>query len=271
MTRKFKLFPASGRLRGVAAEVDARLGIALLPGCFQTSGSWGWAGRSSAQLPGLETWKGLQEAFPGLDLFTRERWEGGSEVAGLRHPVYPPEIAAPGRRGAGQGAAGCAHPSPPVPPPRGTPAGPAPSPCQGDATLEPRSRFFGQGRREGCGGSRAKLCRSRALPKNHQGHQLAPRCHLHLCQHPRECPQCIILFHPDTVLTPPTRFNGKIIPKLEYFPFSPPVMLHEKALPVAEGSFAVGLPGQSAADIKGFSWEIYLQQDLISNKKSFHF
>lgn len=33
---------------------------------------------------------------------------------GARHPVYPPEIAALGRRGAGQGAAGWAQPSRPA-------------------------------------------------------------------------------------------------------------------------------------------------------------
>lgn len=179
MTRKFKLFPASGRLRGVAAEVDARLGIALLPGCFQTSGSWGWAGRSSAQLPGLKTWKGLQEAFPGLDLFTRERWEGGSEVAGLRHPVYPPEIAALGRRGAGQGAAGCAHPSPPVPPALpcsgattpGDTSGSCPLAVPGGCHPGAKNPLFWAGTQ---GGSRAKLSTPQKPSRTSTGTQMPP-------------------------------------------------------------------------------------------------
>lgn len=40
-------------------------------------GSAAWLG------VGQPAWKQLQEAFPGLDLFSRERWEGGLEVAGL--------------------------------------------------------------------------------------------------------------------------------------------------------------------------------------------
>lgn len=77
------------------------------------------------------------------------------------------------------------------------------------------------------------------------------------------------------LLTPPTHFDGKVIPKLEYFPFFFnffffPEMPHKKALSLARGLLAVCLPGQNAAAIKGFSWEIYLQQNLISNRKSFH-
>lgn len=80
MTRKFKLFPAAGRLRGVAAEVDARLGIALGPWMLADLwklglgraklGSAAWLGA------GQPAWKRLQEVFPGLDLFSRE---GGRE------------------------------------------------------------------------------------------------------------------------------------------------------------------------------------------------
>lgn len=86
MTRKFKLFPAAGRLRGVAAEVDARLGIALGPWMLADLwklglgraklGSAAWLGA------GQPAWKRLQEVFPGLDLFSRERWEGGRVGSG---------------------------------------------------------------------------------------------------------------------------------------------------------------------------------------------
>lgn len=102
MARKFRLFPAAGRLRGVTAEVDPCLGITPVPGCFQATGSLGWAGQSSAQpRPGClarsrpagveRALRLYRESFPGLDCLPgggREEW---MEVAsrGARHPVYP--------------------------------------------------------------------------------------------------------------------------------------------------------------------------------------
>lgn len=62
-----------------------------------------------------------------------------------------------------------------VPPPRGTPAGPVPSLCQGDATLEPRILIFFLGRGAGAPvPSPAKPSAPRDA-KNHQdGTQMPP-------------------------------------------------------------------------------------------------
>lgn len=50
LPEKFRLFPAVGQLWGFAAEMDPCLGIAPVPGCFQTTGSVGWAGLGRAKL-----------------------------------------------------------------------------------------------------------------------------------------------------------------------------------------------------------------------------
>lgn len=83
VTIKFRLFPAAGRLRGVTAEVDARLwdrcGCLDAPRALEAGaglGSAAWLG------VGQPAWKRLQEAFPGLGLFTRQRWEGGRVGSG---------------------------------------------------------------------------------------------------------------------------------------------------------------------------------------------
>lgn len=175
MPRKLKPFPGSGE---------------SLPRWMPALGSL-WlpleAGRSSAQplgsVWGSQRGNGSGKAFPGLALFTRERWEGGLEVAGLgaRHPVYPPEIAALGRRGwAGGGRMrtalpACCH---------------RPGGCQRLLPLRraggmpPRSQKF------------SFLGRDASVPRSAQaehssrgqkasGHRVAPRCHLRLSQHPR--------------------------------------------------------------------------------------
>lgn len=105
------------------------------------------------------------------------------------------------------------------------------------------------------------------------GHQVVPRCHLRLSQHllpPRSA-------HGAPAFSILTLFSHLQLISVEksfqiwnislFYPLRCP---HKKVLPLARGLFAVYLPGQSAAAIKGFSWEIYLQQNLIFNRKSFH-
>lgn len=72
MPRKFKPFPAAGP-QPTGMHALASLGV---PGCSQSSGCPARLG------VGQPAWKRLQEAFPGLALFTRQRWEGGRVGSG---------------------------------------------------------------------------------------------------------------------------------------------------------------------------------------------
>lgn len=209
MARKFKPFPAAGRLRGVAAEVDpclGILGIAPVPGCFQTTGNLGWAGQSSAQPwpgclagsrpAGVETALVVcHEFFPGLDCLPgggREEWRWPALERGILFIL--PEIALLSRPQAarlGRGTGGCSHLSLPAatspalkwcPPlawhnPAGTTGGSFPPPCRDAATLGPSILLSG----EGCGCSHTRPGSAKAKHSTRgqrtSGHRLASRCH----------------------------------------------------------------------------------------------
>jgi len=82
---KFGLFPAAGWLRGTfAAEMDPRLGIAPVPGCFRTTGL-GKARLNRGQVawrsPGQPAWKGLGgcagSLLPGWNVYPAARGRSG--------------------------------------------------------------------------------------------------------------------------------------------------------------------------------------------------
>lgn len=88
------------------------------------------------------------------------------------------------------------------------------------ATLESRIPLFGQGGMRVCPCKALPKPNAPQLAKNHQdiGWYPGDTCVCPSTLSPQECPRCTSLFHPNTVLTPLTHFDGKIIPNLEYFP-----------------------------------------------------